>query len=761
MFFRIKNFFLFCFFCFTSGCILVSFYIFITYPKLPDVRSLDVYRPSTPLQIFDRNGSLITKIGVEKRVFISEEQTPPLLIHSIISAEDENFFNHFGIDFIGIIRATIANISSGSIVQGASTITQQVARNFFLSNKKSFMRKINEILLAIKIDKTLTKSKIMNLYINQIYLGQRSFGFASASETYFGKKLNDLNLAEIAMLAGLPKAPSRNNPVSNFSKAKNRQIYVLNRLLKLNYIDPLDYEVAKTSPIIINNKIGNIKTIGSEHFTEHVRQLIYKIKGESAYKNGYKVFTTLSSEFQDYGYSALREGLLNYSNSNKEIPFVIKSIRNIDFSDTNKLSEILDPFPVSDDLLPCIITKVDENKIEFYSNKTDLIQVSKSLMLSENFTEKDMDTLSNGGVIYIRFTEKSISFIKFPKVQGALVSIDPNNGDVLSMVGSFDYYLKQFNHVTQSNRQPGSSFKPFVYSAALEKGFSPSTLINDAPIAVDQINTGEEVWDPKNFSDDYVGLISMRDALVKSKNLVSIRVIQAIGAKYAQNYIQKFGFLKKNHPPYLTMALGAGTVSPMDLALGYSVFANKGFRIKPKYIKKIEDFKGNIIYSDSNSDFKKERVITERNAFVMFNMLQDVIKTGTGKGAKKIGRIDLAGKTGTTNEQRDAWFSGFQPNLVSVVWVGFDTPKSLGSNQTGSSLALPIWTNFMEKALASYNEELIVAPNDIKAVAISTKNVITGKTENKIDYFFAENVPIETDHEKLIDSSEDIYYEIY
>ena len=382
-------------------------------------------------------------------------------------------------------------------------------------------------------------------------------------------------------------------------------------------------------------------------------------------------------------------------------------------------------------------------------------------MLSENFTEKDMDALSNGGVVYIRFTEKSISFIKFPKVQGALVSIDPNNGEVLSMVGSFDYYLKQFNHVTQSNRQPGSSFKPFVYSAALEKGFSPSTLINDAPIAVDQINTGEEVWDPKNFRDDYVGLISMRDALVKSKNLVSIRIIQAIGAKYAQNYIQKFGFLKKNHPPYLTMALGAGTVSPMDLALGYSVFANKGFRIKPKYIKKIEDFKGNIIYSDSNSYFKKERVITERNAFVMFNMLQDVIKTGTGKGAKKIGRIDLAGKTGTTNEQRDAWFSGFQPNLVSVVWVGFDTPKSLGSNQTGSSLALPIWTNFMEKALENYNEELIVAPNDIKAVAISTKNLITGKTENKIDYFFAENVPIKTNHEKLIDSPEDIYYEIY
>ena len=761
MFFRIKNFFLFCFFCITSGCILVSFYIFITYPKLPDVRSLDVYRPSTPLQIFDRNGSLITKIGVEKRIYISEKETPPLLVNAIISAEDENFFNHFGIDFLGIIRATIANISSGSIVQGASTITQQVARNFFLSNKKSFMRKINEILLAIKIDKTLEKSKIMNLYINQIYLGQRSFGFASASETYFGKKLNDLNLAEIAMLAGLPKAPSRNNPVSNFSKAKNRQLYVLNRLLKLNYIDPLDFEIAKSSPIVINNKIGNNKTIGSEHFTEHVRQLIYKIKGEAAYKNGYKVFTTLSSDFQDYGYMALRNGLINYSNNDKEIPFIIKNYSNIDFSDTNKLNEILDPFPVSDDLLPSIITNVDENNIEFYSNKTDLIQVSKSLMLSENFTEKDMDTLSKGGVIYIRFTEKSISFIKFPKVQGALVSIDPNNGEVLSMVGSFDYYLKQFNHVTQSNRQPGSSFKPFVYSAALEKGFSPSTLINDAPIAVNQINTGEEIWDPKNFKDDYVGLISMRDALVKSKNLVSIRIIQAIGAKYAQNYIQKFGFLKKNHPPYLTMALGAGTVSPMDLALGYSVFANKGFKIKPKYIKKIEDFKGNIIYSDKNSYLKKERVITERNAFVMFNMLQDVIKVGTGRGAKKIGRIDLAGKTGTTNEQRDAWFSGFQPNLVSVVWVGFDTPKSLGSNQTGSSLALPIWTNFMEKALENYSEELIVAPNNIKAVAINSKNVITGKAENKIDYFFAENVPIETNYEILIDNLEDIYFEIY
>ena len=598
MFFRIKNIFLFCFFCLTSGCILVSFYIFITYPKLPDVRSLDVYRPSTPLQIFDRNGSLITKIGVEKRIFITEERTPPLLINAIISAEDENFLSHFGIDLVGIIRATIANISSGSIVQGASTITQQVARNFFLSNKKSFMRKINEILLAIKIDKTLTKSKIMNLYINQIYLGQRSFGFASASETYFGKKLNDLNLAEIAMLAGLPKAPSRNNPVSNFSKAKTRQLYVLKRLLKLNYIDPLDFEVAKSSPIVINNKIGNSKTIGSEHFTEHVRQLIYKIKGESSYRNGYKVFTTLSSDFQNYGYSALRDGLLNYSNDDKEMPFVIKNIANIDSSDTKKLSEILEPLAVSDDLLPAIITKVDEKNIEFYSNKTDLIRVSKKLMLSDNFSEKDMGKLSQGGVIYIRFTEKSISFIKFPKVQGALVSIDPNNGEVLSMVGSFDYYLKQFNHVTQSNRQPGSSFKPFVYSAALEKGFSPSTLINDAPIAVDQINTGEEIWDPKNFSDDYVGLISMRNALVKSKNLVSIRIIQAIGEKYAQKYIQKFGFLKKNHPAYLTMALGAGTVSPMDLAVGYSVFANNGYRIKPKYIKKIEDFKGNIIYSD-------------------------------------------------------------------------------------------------------------------------------------------------------------------
>ena len=761
MFFRIKNFFLFCFFCITSGCILVSFYIFITYPKLPDVRSLDFYRPSTPLQIFDRNGSLITKIGVEKRIFISEEETPPLLVSAIISAEDENFFNHFGIDLLGIIRATIANISSGSIVQGASTITQQVARNFFLSNKKSYMRKINEILLAIKIDKTLAKSKIMNLYINQIYLGQRSFGFASASETYFGKKLTDLNLAEIAMLAGLPKAPSRSNPVSNFSKAKNRQLYVLKRLLKLNYIDPLDFEVAKSSPIVINNNIGNIKTIGSEHFTEHVRQLIYKIKGESAYKNGYKVFTTLSSDFQDYGYSALRNGLLNYSNNDKEIPFVIKNISNIDFTDTNKLIEILDPFPVSNDLLPSIITRVDEDNIEFYSSKTDLIKVPKSLMLSEKFTEKDMGTISKGGVIYIRFTEKSISFIKFPKVQGALVSIDPNNGEVLSMVGSFDYYLKQFNHVTQSNRQPGSSFKPFVYSAALEKGFSPSTLINDAPIAVDQINTGEEIWDPKNFRDDYVGLISMRDALVKSKNLVSIRIIQAIGAKYAQNYIQKFGFLKKNHPPYLTMALGAGTVSPMDLALGYSVFANKGFRIKPKYIKKIEDFKGNVIYSDSNSYSKKKRVITERNAFVMFNMLQDVIKVGTGKGAKKIGRIDLAGKTGTTNEQRDAWFSGFQPNLVSVVWVGFDTPKSLGPNQTGSSLALPIWISYMEKALENYSEELIVAPNNIKAVAISSKNAITGKVENKIDYFFAENVPIKTNLDESNENLEDLYYEIY
>ena len=761
MVFRIKNFFLFCFFCLTSSCILVSFYIFVTYPKLPDVKSLDAYRPSTPLQIFDRNSNLITKIGVEKRIFISEEETPSLLVKAIISAEDENFFNHFGIDFVGIIRATIANISSGSIVQGASTITQQVARNFFLSNKKSFMRKINEILLAIKIDKTLAKSKIMNLYINQIYLGQRSFGFASASETYFGKKLNDLNLAEIAMLAGLPKAPSRNNPVNNFSKAKNRQIYVLKRLLKLNYIDPLDFEVAKSSPIIINNKIRNTKNIGSEHFTEHVRQLIYKIKGESAYKNGYKVFTTLSSDFQDFGYSALRDGLLKYSNDNKEIPYVIKNVLNIDFSDTNKLSEILEPFPVSDDLIPSIITKVDDNKIEFYSNKTDLIQVSKSLMLSENFNEKDMGTLSKGGVIYIRFTQKSISFIKFPKVQGALISIDPTNGEVLAMVGSFDYYLKQFNHVTQSNRQPGSSFKPFVYSAALEKGFSPSTLVNDAPIAVDQINTGEELWDPKNFSDDYVGLISMRSALVKSKNLVSIRIIQAIGAKYAQNYVQRFGFLKKNHPPYLTMALGAGTVSPMDLALGYSVFANKGFKIKPKYIKKIEDFKGRVIYTDSNSHLKKDRAITERNAFVMFNMLQDVIKVGTGKGAKKIGRIDLAGKTGTTNEQRDAWFSGFQPNLVSVVWVGFDTPKSLGTNQTGSSLALPIWINYMEKALKNYNEELIVAPNNIKAVAISSKNVITGKYENKIDYFFAENVPTETNREQSKDNLGDIYYEIY
>jgi len=761
MFFRIKNFFLFCFFCITSGCILLSFYIFITYPKLPDVRSLDAYRPSTPLQIFDRNGNLITKIGVEKRIYISEKETPPLLVNAIISAEDENFFNHFGIDFLGIIRATIANISSGSIVQGASTITQQVARNFFLSNKKSFMRKINEILLAIKIDKTLEKSKIMNLYINQIYLGQRSFGFASASETYFGKSLNDLNLAEIAMLAGLPKAPSRNNPVNNFSKSKNRQLYVLKRLLKLNYIDPLDFEIAKSSPIVINNKIGNNKTIGSEHFTEHVRQLIYKIKGEAAYKNGYKVFTTLSSDFQDYGYMALRNGLINYSNNDKEMPFIIKNYTNVNFSDTNKLIEILDPFPVSDDLLPSIITNVDENNIEFYSSKTDLVQVSKSLMLSENFTEEDMSTLAKGGIVYIRFTEKSISFIKFPKVQGALVSIDPNNGEVLSMVGSFDYYLKQFNHVTQSNRQPGSSFKPFVYSAALEKGFSPSTLINDAPIAVNQINTGEEIWDPKNFRDDYVGLISMRDALVKSKNLVSIRVIQAIGAKYAQNYIQKFGFLKKNHPPYLTMALGAGTVSPMDLALGYSVFANKGFKIKPKYIKKIEDFKGNTIYSDKNSYLKKERVITERNAFVMFNMLQDVIRVGTGRGAQKIGRIDLAGKTGTTNEQRDAWFSGFQPNLVTVVWVGFDTPKSLGTNQTGSSLALPIWINFMENALKNYREELIVAPNNIKAVAINSKNLITGKAENKIDYFFAENVPIETNNEILKDSPEDIFYEIY
>jgi penicillin-binding protein 1A len=686
--------------------------IIITYPRLPSLDVLTDYRPKMPLRVFAADGQLIGEFGEERRSFMRIQEVPVLMKEAVLAAEDDRFYQHSGIDYVGVMRAAVGNIVSGHARSGASTITMQVAKNFFLSSEKTFSRKFNEALLAFKIEHALSKDQILELYFNQIYLGQRAYGFAAASQAYYGKSIKDLSVAEMAMLAGLPKAPSAYNPIVNPARARLRQQYVLRRMHELNFISQEQYDNALAEKLHVAGQ-GAEASMPAQYVAEMVRQAMYDRYRDQAYTQGFRVFTTVDSKHQQWAFDALRAGLMDYDRRHSyRGPEGFVDLSGLEGDDRiEALDEALAEIRDSGDLQPGVVLEASSRAVKVYLRGGQEVSVSGRGLdfarraLSSKLTPAQQ--LRPGAVVRVRAESKGDwSIGQMPEVEGAFVSMDTRTGAIKSLVGGFDFNRSSFNHVTQAWRQPGSTFKPFIYSAGIERGFTPSTLINDAPLTIDPQALGGQRWEPKNDDGKFAGMIPMRRALALSKNLVSIRVLMAIGTDYAQQYIQRFGFAAKQHPAYLTMALGAGSATPLQMAEGYSTFANGGYRIRSYFIDRIEDVNGRVLAKTAPTVAGQNapQAIDPRNAFIMTSMMKDVVRFGTANRAMTLGRQDLAGKTGTTSDFRDAWFAGFNPNLAAVVWVGYDQPRSLGRYGYGGTAALPIWINYMANALKGMPE---------------------------------------------------------
>ena len=688
------------------GALLIGFMLMMAYPNLPDIDSLATYQPKMPLRVFSADNVLIGEFGEERRSLVHYKDIPKVMTQAVLAIEDDRFYEHSGVDFWGILRAAVHNALGGSR-QGASTITQQVARNFFLSSEQTIKRKLYEVLLAWKIEKTLTKNQILELYMNQIYLGQRAYGFASAAQIYYGKKLNEITIAEAAMLAGLPKAPSANNPVVNPKRAKARQQYILQRMRDLGYITPDQYQTAHDEQLKIKMD-SNEFSVHAEYVSEMARQMVYDQFKEETYTRGLNVYTTITKADQDAAYQALRQGILEYERRQAyrgpEAYMQIPSDKNdAEAAIETKLAEHPDSDGISAATVlsatPKIVRAMLASGEEITIEDTGLTQVASALSEKSAANKR----ITRGAIIRVMQLEKKWVIVQLPDVEAAFVSVSAEDGSIRSLIGGFDFNRNKFNHVTQAWRQPGSSFKPFIYSASLEKGLSPGTIVNDAPITFDTSQTGSLAWEPKNYDNKYEGPMTMRRGLSKSKNMISIRILEKIGPQYAQEYVTKFGFDPEKNPPYLTLALGAGAVTPLQMAGAYTVFANGGYRINPYLISKITDNNGKSLFQVTPEHAGDEafRVIDERNAYLIDSMLKDVVKQGTATRALSLKRTDIAGKTGTTNDSIDAWFAGYNPKLVGIAWIGFDKPKNLGNRETGGGLALPIWISYMQKALAT------------------------------------------------------------
>ncbi len=731
------------------GILLLFFAALVTFSSLPSLNALTDYRPKIPLRIYSEEGLLIGEFGTERRNLVTIDEVPSQLKQAILAAEDDRFYEHGGVDYLGVLRAAYSNFTAGGVRQGASTITMQVARNFFLTREKTLTRKFSEALLAFKIEHNLSKDKILELYINQIYLGQRSYGFAAAAQTYFGKSLQDINMAEAAMLAGLPKAPSSFNPVVNPKRAKTRQLYVLGRLYKLNHISEQEFNQLEKQPVPVVKQSREF-AMPADYVAEMARQVVYERFNEEAYSRGIIVHTTIRHRDQHAAYQAIRANVLEYDKRRGyRGPEAYFDLLEYGTAQEKALEEALDDFSESDDIIPAIALIVKNTEIQAYKKGGEIIQIkTEGLKFVEKYlSEKktgDKKHISPGAVIRIRQdAKKAWHVVQLPKVEAALVSINSHDGAVRALIGGFDFHQNQFNHVTQAWRQPGSSFKPFIYSASLEKGFTAATIINDAPLSFSAAQTGSKLWEPRNFDGKYGGPMRMREALAKSKNLASIRILQAIDLQYAQDYITRFGFDADKHPPYLPMSLGSGSVTPMQMAAGYAVFANEGFRVEPYFIKRIEDENGNIYEQTQPATASNDapQVIDPRNAFIMTSMMQDVINYGTAVRAKQLGRSDLAGKTGTTSNFVDAWFCGFQKNLVAVAWIGYDEPQSLGKNETGGRVALPIWMQYMSTALKDEPIAKYIPPEGIIAEKINPETGLRVISGGVTEYFFREQLP--------------------
>ena len=719
------------------GVAMALIVLVLTYPNLPSLEVLTDYRPKIPLRVYTADGFLIGEYGEERRAVVAIADVPAVMKHAILAAEDDRFYQHGGIDYTGVVRAIGANLIGGGKRQGASTITQQVARNFFLTGEKTYTRKLYEALLSFKIESNLSKDQIFELYINQIFLGQRAYGFAAASQIYFGKPLKDISIAEAAMLAGLPKAPSAYNPIVNPNRARLRQHYVLRRMRELGHITETQYEAAIKEPLIVKRELAEY-AVHAEYVAEMARQITAERFPEEVYSRGMKVYTTLIKAEQEAAYTSLRKGVMDYDRRHgyrgAESYLDLKDIK----SDQDEaIDEALQDIADAGDLIPGLVLAADTKHIKVYRKGGEVVTLTGDAM---KFAARMLDDkappnkrLKRSAIVRLQKDDKGgWQISQLPEVESAFVAVDPKDGAIRALVGGFDFNRNKFNHVTQAWRQPGSSFKPFIYSASLEKGYSPNSVIADEPIVIPASQTGAAAWEPHNYDGKYEGPMRMRTALAKSKNMVSIRILQSIGTNYAQDYAARFGFDAAKHPPYLTMALGAGSVTPWQMVTAYSVFANGGFRINPFVVREIRDGGNQVLAMSAATEAGNEetRVIDPRNAFMMDAMLRDVTIYGTAAKASAIlKRHDLAGKTGTTNEYLDAWFCGYQMTVSGCAWIGFDQPRKLGDKETGGAAALPIWIGYMSRALKDVPTLLPQAPEGL---------IATGEGRER-SYIYAEN----------------------
>jgi penicillin-binding protein 1A len=677
----------------------------VAYPNLPDISDMLNYRPKLPMRVFSADGELIGEFGEERRSLTPIKDIPQVMKDAVLAIEDARFFQHGGVDYLGVIRAGLANVGR-SKSQGASTITMQVARNVYLSAEKSYTRKIYEILLTFKLEHLLTKDQILEIYMNQIFLGHRAYGFAAASEAYFGKPLKDVSIAEAAMLAGLPKAPSAYNPISNPQRARSRQLYIIERMEDNRFITAEQALAAKKETLKIR-KGQDDGRVHAEYVAETVRQLVFSQYGDETYTRGLNVYTTLSSVDQTAAYKALRKGIMDFER--RQIyrgPEKFITVPADPKEAEDAIDDALADNPDNGDVMSAVVLEASPKKIKAVRQNGEVVEITGEGLKPAQSGLSDKAPanirLRRGALIRVAKTsEKAWEITQLPEVEGAFVALDPRDGAIRALVGGFDFDKNKFNHVTQAWRQPGSSFKPFVYSAALEKGFTPATVINDAPLFFDASVTGGQPWEPKNYDGTFEGPMSMRTALKKSKNMISIRILQAVGPQNAQDWITRFGFDADKHPAYLTMALGAGSVTPMQMASAYSVFANGGYRVNPYLITRITDQQGRtLVQTQAPVLDESMRAIEPRNAFMMSSLLQEVTRSGTAARAQAaLKRVDLYGKTGTTHDSIDTWFVGYQPTLTAAVWMGYDKPRKLGDRETGGGLSLPIWITFMETAL--------------------------------------------------------------
>jgi penicillin-binding protein 1A len=768
----------------------VCAYVYLR-PALPDVDGLRDVQLQVPLRVYTRDGKLIAAIGEQRRIPVRYEQLPKKLIQAFLATEDDRFFRHHGVDWQGILRAAVANARAGGIRQGASTITMQVARDMFLTPRRDMKRKMSEIYISLLMESQFSKEEIFSLYVNKIFLGQRSYGVGAAAEVYFGKSLDQLTVAEIATLAGIPTAPSVVNPVANAEAAKVRRAHVLGRMLDLNYITQAEYDEAKISPMESRLHGASIE-VDAQYVAEMVRNEMQAKYGDDVYTAGYKVFTTVDSRLQAAATVALRTGLLEYDRRHGYRGATAK----VDLSKITTPAEFdgqLEEFPVIGGLRPAIVQKVEAKSARIYVKDMGEATLPWEKLawarreLPDEKTDRSpveaSEILARGDVIYtVGRTAESLLFVQVPEAQSALVSVDPRDGAVVALVGGFDYFQSKFNRVTQARRQPGSGFKPFVYAAAFDKGYTPASIVLDAPIVVDEAGK-EEAWRPKEDTNKFYGPIRLREALTFSRNLVSVRLMRALGGDYTWNYVTRFGFDKAQLPNDLTLALGTAELSPLQVAIGYSAFANGGYKVSAYSIDRIEDATGKVLQkaAPALACFECDRItdpsamkraagartaqideaphdgrtlippknlapqiIRPQVAYLLADMMKDVIRRGTGVRARTLNREDIAGKTGTTNDQRDAWFNGFNGDIETTVWVGFDQDRSLGEGEQGGRTAVPAWTYFMHEALGAAPKHGVPLPDGIVTVRISPETGLLASSDNPngiMEKFIEGNLP--------------------